>query len=481
MQEGNSLLKVVHDPVFVNNQKVIASPWANPNGIEPYVVDDLKENGYRIPLILLNKLKVLPEDINKFHLEFEDFFPTLTLRIYDPQRLFRYNDIPGNNNEVVIVLTPDMEGTYKKIKLSFYISDCLNSGDFMTYNCVLKYLPLENVSLKGYNITNTYEFLRQVALDTGLGFATSENVQSVQDNHTRIIQSKPLKNAIKEQVGFAGVDENSIMDCWVDAWGYLNLINISYITKTIDNNLKIKAEIGHHSSDKDAPKRKAVESDLVLTNFSELGYSNLQIKSYKSVVDNSNNYLYGNSFQYQTMHPEGVGENKNGITSQDVISPGNDSKDMSQYEFPQYEFAGIEMEDVPILQQKNFHNIFMQNLNGSCLEITMAEPNLGLLKGGKCNIIIVEYDTERKLDNLNKNENPMEYLEEDSAPVIDKNLTGQYYIRAIHFDYDINVEEIVQKLYCFKIAGMEYKVHSPIETKTETTDTSTNTVTQQNQ
>jgi hypothetical protein len=226
---------VVFDPEYSNGTVVKIFDDVNSKGnFSPQgAVSAVKDDAINIPVVKMNNTILKDNQIDFVKIFYEGFLPKIKLSVKDDDSLVRTMDMPGMDNEIQVVITSEINGYYKKINLQFYIVNINIYDEFISYDGVFKFPPL-NVDVlkqigKGKGKLNTYDMLSEIAKEVKLGFAASPKCQDVKDERYRLCQSQKYKDFIEEQLTYAGLDEDSIFDCWIDLFGYLVMVNVPYI------------------------------------------------------------------------------------------------------------------------------------------------------------------------------------------------------------------------------------------------------------
>ena len=173
-----------------------------------------KTHGVLWPIIQINKRMINHEQIEQCIVYYTDFMPKIMLKIHDYNSEIQAMDVPGLNNMIQIALVPSIKNTYKTIKLAFQIDDVKIMADSVIYYGTYKLAELSkeftkeiiypgcsssstsddnNVSVKCNSSEskqpNTWEYLHEIAKYTGLGFASTQNCQDIQDRLPRLVRN----------------------------------------------------------------------------------------------------------------------------------------------------------------------------------------------------------------------------------------------------------------------------------------------------
>lgn len=511
---------VYHDPI-INSSTVtrLYQPMdsASQDGFgssnEPY--ETVNVEGTEYPIIKFNNSVIEPYMINYMRIDYDynNFCPELTLIIYDINNTLSFSDVPGPNNVITVILVPANRHVYKNISIDFYIDSCEfdKIKQSIQIHATYKFLPFEktisqaqikyggcNNSLgrvtgvhneidgviscnKGKNRKpNMWETLHEICLETGLGFASTDHVKDIEDRLPRVI-NKPMtfKDYILSQIEMAGVDENSIFDCWIDLYRYLVIVNVPYVmtVNVSPNNLAIKSRLGVHGTDKNVPEARTQLVHRTLTNYNSLGdITDLSFidSSFEEIVDNSQKYD-GYTKNISSLLVKGGSSNANNSINQIDITREPDSiDDMHKEDYETIVTTNctnrVDMEYDTNLQ-KEIRKSYFKKQRGKRYKLTLERPNYGLNRGTLVNISY--FTTDAKEKNLiiksgsnftnpsNTNIEPDHLPEIDGKterdiisneaipfPVVQKN--GIYYIDGMTFEYSYDTKEIIHTLYLIK-------------------------------
>ena len=514
MTENQTDPYILHDPMIDVGK--IAIPYEPENAIvgrekdgavgAAHNYDGEKTYGVLWPVVQINKRVIFPEQIEKCVLYYDELLPRIMIKIFDRNAEIQALDVPGLNNIMRIVLVPSIKNTYKSIKLAFNIDSVKIDGDIVTYfgsyylNTLKKEYTKEIVypgcssmggKRSGNNETaketyacntapqkqpNTWEYLHVIAHETGLGFMSTDKCQDVEDRMPRLMSNEKYPEFIKKHMRFGGLDEHSIFDCWVDLYGYLVLINVSWIFEEEINHkdLKIYAARGGYFTGHDTPPPTAERVDRVISNFSEMGVpNNMMFENYKTIVNNSD-LTYGTMVSQYTFNLAGVKpENVNACTQSDVrvVQQSLDGLELENYRTEKLRECCIEFNQLPINKQRNIRDKFFTKHRERILEIQMSTPNLGLQRGTLISVIIFEYNKavisqltdqyqnvvkpgnetepfEYTVDNVDLDERQLKLNENMHIP--NPALSGIYYIDGMRFEYSKYDHEFIQYLLLIK-------------------------------
>ena len=444
---------VVIDPEIAN--KVVLKTYDDPStkGKNEGGYNALKDDGINIPVIRLNNITLIDNHIDFVKIYFDSFLPKVLLSINDTENVINICDTPGYENEINIVIICDINGYYKKISLLFYITDFKIYGDYIAYDGVFKLQTMNTHMMKqiGKGKLNTYNMLLEIAKENKLGFAATEECEKIKDERYRLIQTKTYIDYINEQINIGGLNEESIFDAWIDIFGYIVMINVSYVMNVeIDpNQLMIYSMVGMNDTfniNDDSINIEAVKLPRTLIyNKTNPAQTNIQIDNFEVLINNNNiynngclntNYFMSSPCSQNIINTEQIQIIENSIEGE---------SDINKYEFSKTKFIGIEFSDTPFLFQKQLHQRYFDKLRTKRIKVELTKLNLGLERGTLVNVIFKEYNNE--VIKLFSKENN---VEQSADGKINPFLSGIFYIDSIIFEYKTENHKIQQYLYLIK-------------------------------
>ena len=465
---------VIIDPEYSNGTIAKIFDDVTKSGESPQsAVSSVKDDAINIPVIKMNNTILRDNQIDFLRIYYNDFLPAIKLSVKDSDNLVKTMDTPGMDNEIQIIITSEINGYYKKINLQFYITNIEIFEEYISYDAIFKF-PDFNKDIfkqigKGQGKLNTFNMLKEIATEVKLGFAASPKCEDIQDNRYRLCQSQKYPEFIKEQISYAGVDEDSIFDVWVDIFGYLVMVNVPYIlNENVESEqLMIYSMVGEHSEIENSAEVNAIQLQRTLTNNqANKGNYNLLFDNYEPIVDNDKIYNdgalnesyymtnLGNTNQIQTEQLQIVENSLDGILN------------LEKYEYKKMEFIGIEFDnEIPILFKTKLNKRYFDKIRAKKIKIELTNYNLGLERGTLVNVLFKEYD-QNIIKAIDKNKNP----DENASGSINPYTTGMYYIDSMEFIYKSEEHRIQQYLYLIKkgsLTNPTNKVISPIADETK--------------
>jgi len=442
--------EVKFDPEF--DTKVIYKEYDDPNHSRSEgTYNMLKDEGIHIPVVRLNNITLMDEQIDQVIISYNEFLPKVHLSIKDKENAIKICDTPGFDNEINVVITAQINGYYKKISLLFYITNFYVDNEFIGYDGIYKLQSLNTHVMKqiGTGKLNTYNMLSEIAKENKLGFASTKKCEEIKDERYRLIQSKTYVDYIKDQLALSGLDEESIFDAWVDLFGYIVMVNVHYVmTENVEpEQLTIYTIYGGENvinDDSMTPQATQVQRTIT-NNLTNVANTNLQFDKYEKIINNTDIYKNGglNTSWYMISPCE---ENKIESEQLQIIENSTDGVNYSQeYEFSKSEFLGIEFSETPILFKTKINKRYFEKLRANRLKIELTRYNLGLERGTLVNVIFKEYNSAVIKTFYNEGD-----MEETIDGVVNPYTSGMYYIDNMEFEYVTEEHKIKQYIYLIK-------------------------------
>lgn len=421
-------------------------------------IDQTKVYGIVSPLIQINSIMIDFSAIISFNLQTTGLLPTLTMRVTDNNRLITNIDKPGVDNEVRVQILPAFDGVYKKIDLVFYVSKISINDNIVNLQCTYKLPDLVKTRLESFGYVSTYDLCEKIARGTQLGFAT--NIENNYDNRYIYCNNKSYLDTLENELNYSD-SHFQILDCWVDFFDNLNLVDIKerFETVDIDDDMKIWISSQRFDVNSDIENFNENEPSLmpaIITNHPGFNSNELYVKEHVHKLNSGFNMASGSDAIYTTYN-----DIKNEHDDY-LFQNGDVQKDI----FTKYEYLGEVYGNYNYLLAKPLRESFIRKMMSETVTVTLPSPVFGLIRGGKVNFIryvnddIIEYKISsiEDIDVKIKNENgsveeiklidrnissniPLDDYEfknsEDASGTykLDRNISGQYLIMGVEIKY----------------------------------------------
>ena len=426
------------------------------------------------PLLKLNNKIIFPEKIYSLEIYLKEFLPKIKITVEDSDKNIQASDVPGMNNIITVILTAPVDGASKKMVMDFYITDCIfNEDNTVTYIGEYKANGLKQVKYTqiGDSPLSTYEYLYKIAKELKLGFACTNKCKEINDKKWRQIYSDTYVEYINKELKHAGIDEDSIFDAWIDNFGYIVLVNISYVFSEKLDIKQLSTKVIHGVTntlvESPTPKQEVLEVYRIINNIEENNnINNLYFSEYHSVVDNKNILKKGTKNKYFYLSSpcdQNILQIENIRTIENSVD-GIEGQD--EYVYENIEFIGTNQSDeegCELFQEQVVEN-YLNKIYAKSLVVTLENANYSLQRGMIVFVYINEYEQANKQLVTNNAENAItaqedtndetaNYLKEnilDEIGVMNPSLSGLYYIKDITFSFTGGIYKINQTLTLIK-------------------------------
>lgn len=405
-------------------------------------IQQTQVHGILSPLIMINKTVIDFDSVIDFSLKSIGPLPSLSVIVFDRYNLISSLDTPGMDNEIRIQILPQFDGKYKKIDMTFFISNIkVMNGNTINLTGVYKSQSLNQTQFKSFGKINTYNLVTNIAKETQLGFAT--NVKSSQDERYVYCDNKTYIELMSREILRSGGD-HIVYDWWIDFWNNINFVDIYERYNAIDDRKDMKIWVSGQSGEvTEGSKIIPIETEANINNHPATSNLELAVKHY-SIKNKSNSSVNQGTDKLYSIYLNDKYEHMDYL-----IQDGDIKKDI----FCRYEYLGEVYGDYDYLLAEKKCSSFLQKINSESVEVVLKQPTLGLMRGHKVNFVWYNNDSQlankktalsnkgllNNVDtNIPLNETvTIDRFDNDSAGSfeIDKSISGQYLITACNMRY----------------------------------------------
>lgn len=455
--------------------------------------------GRNYPIVQINDMQLISDDIEYCEIAVQDFLPTLTLRCNFRHTNFLKMNLPKDGDLVSVFMRP-MNDFYVPIHCDFVIKQVSTT----TY--VVRNDPQYKVAIKGElfipNIRKrgvqrvfpgytSIDVIKKIAEDFNLGFSVSDTDQT-QDKQIWYQAGESTYDFIKNVTDHAWKDDTAFYDSWVDQYYNLTFSNQNKILGTskdedgildIANQVIITSRALHDKLNEDGNTQEENPKELprVFTNLKGAQYSNQFIEGYSvdsqstkiseecgHVIDltyNVNNqalFKSGNPTVQKIIiepaynkdkiydHVLLRGRSRDGYNNKETMQ---DFADYSQETIVNYIWGGNVQsmsDDDPLdsaigrsgnsykqYTRAFYHNVLnRKEIEKIVLNLEVKGLNTGVLKGEKIAVLNVEYDQAGSILNA-----PLTGIGENKEiGLIDMFYSGWFIVTGLKFVYDKSIK-----------------------------------------
>ncbi len=402
------------------------SPDVDPEVGSDGVLNQTKVDGIFAPLFKINDIVIQFHQVSYMSLRCDNV-PTLSVTIEDSMAIIKTLDTPTNDNKLQMQILPQFDGAYKKINLIFYMTNVEIEGFTIHIDAVYNPPDFRNMCMESFGELSTYEFFEQVSKKYKLGFCS--NVSGTNDKRYIYSANNTIQDLMNKEIEYAGEDKH-VFGYWIDFWNNINLVDLYNEYKLIepDENLQIWIQSIDYNTSDTSDNYEPVKMTATIGNA-----PNLQ-----------NTQLYVTEYTPTSSSPDATDKiieifNMVDKTSESIaVIDGDIKKDVTK----KYVYFGENVGETKYLYQKATRDMFLSKLNGQNIEVSLPRPMLGLMKGGKVNFYyydINRYISQETSEGAEISSNvkvPEDIITPDSKYILNKTVSGQYYIADVEIVYN---------------------------------------------
>ena len=410
-----------------------------------------KITGIIAPLVKINDQPIPVNSVISMELTCAKV-PTVTLSVEDKMGLIETFDKPRPDNAYMqIQILPPFDNAYKKVNIPFYITDSEidNESRTITLSGVYDVKGWHDNKMKAYGQVTTYEFFEQVAKDYQLGFAS--NLSGTDDRRWIYVPQAKVASILTQECKFGGGGDTEeegekavMLDWWIDYWNNLNLVDIRERNNTIDKKEDMQVWIlpSRQPKTETTDVNEPFKTEAMVTNNEVFRDTQAYVSQYQS-QNNSGGNLSGSDRVIEFYKTEDLETDNYLLQDKDVV------KNI----YLRYDYIGENFGDYSYLLHGSCRSAFMKKINSQKIIVDLFTPSLALAKGTKVNFYwykVQEMTSDTKFADVETNietpdnvteKNEYTGLEPGKIPddmVIDKQISGQYYIEQSDFIYNYN-------------------------------------------
>lgn len=392
--------------------------------------------GIQAPLIMINKVVVNFSDVIYFELKCEHYLPEIELTVQDRYQLTTMVDSPGIDNELRVQILPKFENKYKKINLTFYITNMNNNEGNIKIKGTYKSPKFISSNIKSFGEVSIYKLFESIAAETQLGFAT--NVEDDGNNRYVYCDNRSYRDLLKNETSRFCID-TKMYDYWVDWWNNLILADIYERYNAIDNDEDMKVWIAGQNNEVDEGSEiEPIETVATLHNLPVQKNTELYIEDYK-ILTSPGGQMYNGTDRVFSIYEFPKTEYMDYL-----IQDGDTKNDI----FTKFEYLGETYDDHNYLLAAKKCESFKQKIStNETIEVSLKTPLLGIMRGNRVNFN--RYVNNGQVNNIQatlKNENCIDESPETNIPVdADPNLDDGYHDGYFEIDKSVSGQYLVTK------------------------------------
>ena len=389
-------IEVVRDPIIDQHSIVLALRSAAPDEsnnsatFNPTNVQQTKVFGILVPILSINGIVIDYQDIRYFDMTWLWTKPTCKFKVRDRNNLFSNFNQPGNDNYLRVQLLPHVENTYKKVDLTFLISNVkLNEGELEGIGTYM--LPdFTDSRFESLGYLTTYDLFDKVSLDTGLGFST--NLTGTNDDRYIRCGYESYESVLDKEIQQSEATELCVCDWWLDLWNNIVLCNMWDRLNTEDDEEDMLIwEVENYDAASFSDEPSVHKQVALFTNQPFRQQSDLYVYDYK-IENNPMDDFTGNA-KALSVYQEGKTE-----TIDNYVANG----DVKKNNFLKFEYVGEVYGSYNYLLAKQCRKLFMDKIRSEVVVIHIPRPQLGVMRGSQVRFVWYDNDfsSEQKQEEL---------------------------------------------------------------------------------
>ena len=377
-----------------------------------------KMDGIFAPLFRLNNITIPFQQVVSMELS-GGIVPRLNVVINDTLSLSKTLDTPTNDNYIQLQILPQFDGAYKKINLLFYMTSCEIQGQNIYIEAIYSVPQLWDTSMDAFGKLSSYQFFENIARKLNLGFCS--NMTNTSDERYIYSSNTNLVTLMEREIEYSG-DNEHVYDVWVDWWNNINLVDVYNEYKLVekDENMMVWIYPTDYNVSNDTDTQTPIEVVATIGNAPNLMNTQLYTPTYTPISSSS----------MVTDQVIEIFKLEDRTTENIVVMDGDIKNDI----FKSYVYYGENVGDYNYLYQKATREMFLNKMNGQCIEVKLNRPMLGIVRGSKVNFIF--YDINKYTSQGTQAEEtiesniplPDDIIAEDTRYVVNRTVSGQYYV-----------------------------------------------------
>lgn len=419
----------------------IVVPITNESGVlrEPDAGDiknqQTKVDGIVAPLIKINNITVHYTQVVSMHLTCSPI-PRVDITVDDTMNIASTIDSPNSDNRVQVQIIPSVENTYKKINLVFFITDSSFDGSMLSVSGSYYVPKLYDSFMEAYGQISTYELFDTLSNQLSLGF--SSNVSETGDLRWIYNPNRNVVDLMEEQISFAALGSEDVndqdlhvFDWWIGWNNDINFVDVyqEYASIESEENIRVWIDAIQRKIGSDEESKPEM-SMRMFTNMPTLGMSSIYIQEYRPI----------------SLYPEASDINLDVFSMDDIskISTVIMDGDMKNNILMKYIYGGEVFGEYDYLTRRVCRNTLLSKVSGNTIEVTARIPMFGYTKGSKVNLYwfdinnFLTADAQVKMNEEIESNIPLpdSLRTKEADIIINKNVSGQYYIIDTELDYN---------------------------------------------
>jgi len=455
-QEEKSIIRSLLEPTIALDELSFADVEEGTNSGNFRGDKVQKTIGNLFPMIVINDYIISEEELERMTIDTTGFIPLITIKMVLSQTSTFVSKAMPKDGDLMNVFVRARSNEFKPIRNDYLITNVSTSksvtpdghgmsiiigGELFIPNLYDERIVAKNGS--------SYEAIKEIAQDLGLGFASNESFTA--DEQTWLCGNNSYYNFIHHITDSSWKNENSFFQCFIDIYYHLNFVNVN---NQFSDQVRIDDALVDTLFSQDTLEGEEIALTIdrkVFTNITDKQGTPMWIKKYAMINQSSD---LAKKYGYK-MHCEFFEQNtleKWDIFSEPLIVESSENNKILLKGRPNEDFyktqikkrwAGLQYS----LPEHNVHdkylyaqiNNLMNNTELKKLQLKIEVPraNFNIYRGERVPCVLISVGDPRKTPYLQGEQELSEGgdLSSPTAPVLDKFLSGYYMIQGMVFSY----------------------------------------------
>lgn len=418
---------------------------------------DIELRGVEYPHVQVNRYVFGPKEILKLSIDSTNTLPRLSMKAQLlTSGIFLSTSFP-KDGDILSIFIRSRDDLLKPIRNDYLIisvetfapasSTQEGKGNIISIEAEL-YIP-NLYDEKNYAISGTsYEVIKELAKNLGLGFASNEDNTS--DEMVWICGKDNYLEFLKHVCGSAWKDENSFFTFYIDVYYHLNFVNVNdLINYDADMLLALVEDTVSGGQQNFETTKKGIE-EKCLTNHPGRIRSNFFVKKFKP-VNNAQQLVKKYGYAFNAIFYDHDGDKTWQLQGKSLITPGAETQkiilrgrpdDSSYNTLQKYNYVGIQHNKPKGNVHENFYYARVHNMMNNIefekltVEAIVNKFNFNIYRYENLPAVFVVTNDIKRMKDLNADGVAGSVLTDEGAGLaIDKFYTGHYLVKGLIINY----------------------------------------------
>jgi len=441
-----STIVSIQQPTLKLDQMSIIDTETGDSGAVDISENKRRKTGDLFPFIMINKYTLTADELVSFSISEFDFLPVLEFSMVMNNGVFQSNHFP-KDGDIVSVYIRSKRKVIKPIRMDFDIMfidanpSKDSSGEINIFNflCVLRIPGLYAEYCKAFKQKTSFDTLRTLATELGLGFAT--NMTKTADKMTWICPNLSYRQFISDITRHAYASDDSFITSFIDKYYHINFVDLAQQLgedTDIEKSIEIETNRLDIMSGDEELKPEDANYKLVLGNHPNMKKTSMYIEGYtlkssagQIIMENG----YRRSAQFYDVHMSGPFKDRyqSHIVEPPVSGEANVSNkgrvgEKHADKIGTSKWIGTQSSNIKGNSHQNYKYSLISNwqnkkeLDKIHLEVVLSQCNFNLRRGMRVPVLIFNFGNTHRLEQTKDD------IEEPEMKITVDRFTSGFYV-----------------------------------------------------